>query len=725
VSKRQCARRKPHTSLSSRPIRRWISAALLGLVSTACAGGSGQPPDPALAALDVPTMGNPDELLIVDCLLPAQVKKLGSQLTYLAPRRPVKTSASDCEIRGGEYVAYDRANYQTALQVWRPLADQGDAEAQTYVGEIYEKGLGVAPDYGLAAAWYRKAADQGYGPAQINLGQLFEKGLGVTKNQEVALDWYRKASGLADLDTEFIAFRNDTKAKQQLESRLARSDRELGELKQQLVAAQHKLAEARELQTQAIGFDPEAERAQLMKDAQALRRERIDLEHERQELEASRPDPAAARARAAELDRRAAEIASRENAVEQGERALEEKQKKLAGLEDTIHDLEKQAEQSREKVLTLAKADESGVPGPTIQLVDPSLVKTRGQGTGAVMVPVSGHEHTVVGRVEAPAGLLTLMINDTEAKVAKDGFFETRVRVRRSGTQVTVVAVDRQGKRTDREFLLRASTLGEVPSPPQTPAPPPMPERASFGRYYALVIGNQSYQRLPDLDTAHADARAVAEVLKSRYGFTVIPRYDANRFEMLYILNELRNRLTPSDNLLIYYAGHGAIDEANRRGNWLPVDADPKNRANWISNVEITDILNAMQAKHVLVIADSCYSGTLTDTSVAELDADAPAAEIKIWQRTIFEKRSRTALTSGGLAPVLDGGGGGHSVFAKALLAVLSQNADVLSGWQLHEEVAARVRYEAQRQRFEQTPEYAPIKHAGHEAGEFLLVPSA
>jgi uncharacterized caspase-like protein len=701
--------------------------ALPGLALIACAGGSAQSPDPALAAIDVPTMGNPDELLIVDCLLPAKVKKLGSQLTYLAPRRPVKTSASDCEIRGGEYVAYDRANYQTALHVWQPLAEQGDAEAQTYVGEIYEKGLGVAPDYRLAGAWYQKAADQGYGPAQINLGQLYEQGLGVAKNQELALEWYRKASGLSDLGSEFIAFRNDTKAKQQLESRLAGSERELGTLKQQLVAAQHKLVEAREFETEAVGFDAEAERASLMKDAEALRRERIDLEYERRELLASQPDPEAGRARAAELDQRAAEIASREKAVEQSEHALDEKKEKLAGLEDTISDLEKQAEESRKKVLTIAKADESGVPGPTIQLVDPSLVKTRGQGTGAVMIPVSGHEHTVVGRVEAPAGLLTLLINDTEGKVGKDGFFETRVRVRRGGTPVTVVAVDRQGKRTDRKFLLRASVLGEVPTPTPAPAPAPasVPEKASFGRYYALVIGNQNYERLPGLDTARADARAVAEVLKSRYGFTVIPRYDANRFETLYILNELRNRLTPSDNLLIYYAGHGALDEANQRGNWLPVDADPKNRANWISNVEITDILNAMQAKHVLVIADSCYSGTLTDTSVAELDADAPAAEFLTWQRAIHEKRSRTALTSGGLAPVMDGGGGSHSVFAKALLGVLSQNSDVLSGRQLYDVVAARVRYAAQRQRFEQAPEYAPIKHAGHEAGEFLLDPSA
>ena len=99
-----------------------------------------------------------DDLFVVDCLLPARVRKLGRKVTYLAPRKPVKTTGLDCEIRGGEYVSYDRADYQTALRVWREAAEGGDATAQNYVGEIYERGLGTAPDYGLAANWYRKPA---------------------------------------------------------------------------------------------------------------------------------------------------------------------------------------------------------------------------------------------------------------------------------------------------------------------------------------------------------------------------------------------------------------------------------------------------------------------------------------------------------------------------------------------------------------------------------------
>lgn len=133
-----------------------------------------------------------DELLIVDCLLPGQIRKLGQRITYLTARQAIKTSAQDCEIRGGEYVAYGRANYATALKVWLPLAEGGDPQAQTYVGEIYEKGLGTSPDYAQAATWYRKAADQGYTRAQINLGYLYEKGLGFPPRTSL-----RRSTGIA------------------------------------------------------------------------------------------------------------------------------------------------------------------------------------------------------------------------------------------------------------------------------------------------------------------------------------------------------------------------------------------------------------------------------------------------------------------------------------------------------------------------------------------------
>src|SRR5476649_1263118 len=104
-------------------------------------------PVPSSSAMEM----NANRFVVVDCLLPGQVRKLGGQMTYLSPRTPTKSTASECEIRGGEYVAYDRANFATSLQVWLPKAKEGDPQAETYVGEIFEKGMGQPSDPAKAA----------------------------------------------------------------------------------------------------------------------------------------------------------------------------------------------------------------------------------------------------------------------------------------------------------------------------------------------------------------------------------------------------------------------------------------------------------------------------------------------------------------------------------------------------------------------------------------------
>ncbi len=90
--------------------------------------------------------------------------------------------------------AYKRGDYATALREWRPLAKQGDAGAQIFLGFMYRKGRGVAQDDAEAVKWYRKAAEQGRARAQYNLGFMYEHGLGVTQDYAGALGWYRKAA---------------------------------------------------------------------------------------------------------------------------------------------------------------------------------------------------------------------------------------------------------------------------------------------------------------------------------------------------------------------------------------------------------------------------------------------------------------------------------------------------------------------------------------------------
>ena len=91
-------------------------------------------------------------------------------------------------------VAAQSGDYVTALQEWRPLAEQGDAEVQFNVGLMYKKGWGVLQDYAEAAKWYRLAAEQGKASAQYNLGVMYEYGKGVLQNNILAHMWYNIAA---------------------------------------------------------------------------------------------------------------------------------------------------------------------------------------------------------------------------------------------------------------------------------------------------------------------------------------------------------------------------------------------------------------------------------------------------------------------------------------------------------------------------------------------------
>ncbi len=170
---------------------------------------------------------------------------------------------------------------------------------------------------------------------------------------------------------------------------------------------------------------------------------------------------------------------------------------------------------------------------------------------------------------------------------------------------------------------------------------------------------------------------------------------------------------------MIYYAGHGIVDFTTERGYWLPVDAEENSSANWIANTTITDAIKAMPAKHVMVVADSCYSGTLMRAAPAQLPT---ATERNAYLARMAAKQSRTILASGGVEPVADGGSGGHSVFAQAFLAAflaaLRENHGVLDGQALFDRVKRPVITNS-----DQTPEYSDIRLAGHDGGDFLLVP--
>jgi hypothetical protein len=239
-----------------------------------------------------------------------------------------------------------------------------------------------------------------------------------------------------------------------------------------------------------------------------------------------------------------------------------------------------------------------------------------------------------------------------------------------------------------------------------------LPVSINFGNYHALVIGISVYKDLNPLKTAVSDANAVAKLLVEYYGFKVTKLINPGHEEILDAFDVLRETLKYKDNLLIYYAGHGWLDEKGDEGYWLPANAKKNRRSRWISNASLTTTLKALDAKHVMVVSDSCYSGRLVrGAGVTVSKTDLPA-----YYQKMSRKMARLVITSGGLEPVEDGKGR-NSPFARAFLQALKENDGVIDGTKLFNSIRRRVMVNTH-----QTPQYSDVRRAGHDGGDFLFV---
>jgi uncharacterized repeat protein (TIGR01451 family) len=258
--------------------------------------------------------------------------------------------------------------------------------------------------------------------------------------------------------------------------------------------------------------------------------------------------------------------------------------------------------------------------------------------------------------------------------------------------------------------LSRQSTRGIKVEAHQEPTDLP-----ALGNYHALLVGINNYRQLPRLKTAVADAEAVGAILAERYGFKTKMLPDASRQQIMAALVGYWRGLGPNDNLLIYYAGHGYRDKEIDKAYWLPVDAEEDENANWISADDITTSIKGIPARHILIISDSCYSGMIYRK--VEINLSTPIDRPRYLRRVVSSK-SRHLLSSGSDEPVADGGGGGHSVFARALLRGFGlMDKDIFTAQDLFVEFIQ----ESVAGRSEQLPQYSPLFNSGHDGGEFVF----
>jgi serine/threonine protein kinase len=246
-----------------------------------------------------------------------------------------------------------------------------------------------------------------------------------------------------------------------------------------------------------------------------------------------------------------------------------------------------------------------------------------------------------------------------------------------------------------------------------------------FGNYYAVVIGNDNYDRLPKLESAVRDAQTLGDLLERRYGFQVTRVLDGKRSAIMDALYDQIDQRTARDTLLIFFAGHGKFE--NDVAYWLPTDADPNRTSAWLSTgSEINQtVIGKIKARHVLVIADSCYAGAMSGGREDLATAAEPGMSREQTIARLVERPSRLVLASGGITPVLDSTRTGHSVFTGALLDRLEGNADLLEVSKVFAAIRDEVKQRSKQLGLEQDPVLAAIPGSADQGGELVFVPKS
>lgn len=240
--------------------------------------------------------------------------------------------------------------------------------------------------------------------------------------------------------------------------------------------------------------------------------------------------------------------------------------------------------------------------------------------------------------------------------------------------------------------------------------PPPIPsartvQQASIPqiqRKIAVLVGIDNYvdERIPALENARRDVDAVARILEQRLGYETLIVRDAGREAMVGLLNRLALQVRPQDSVVVYYAGHGTVIDGTSQGYWIPATADAERPETWISNRDIGKLLGSLRASQVVLISDSCFSGSLVGDKKVQASSTTDA-------RAMLTRRATLVMSSGGDEPVADGSAGGHSPFSNSLMATLQG----LDNWRVGGNVFDKVRDDVTK-RLPQTPRYGPARDA-------------
>jgi tetratricopeptide (TPR) repeat protein len=340
--------------------------------------------------------------------------------------------------------------------------------------------------------------------------------------------------------------------------------------------------------------------------------------------------------------------------------------------------------------------------GPEITLISPS--PSRG-----FDIETDNAKTQIIGKAKDIAGIASIKINDIPVtKIEEDGLFITSLVLKSGANTLTISATDKQGNSSTKSFTINSSAGAATtePKPDQSFIPGGSP------KYYAILIGEKDYDdpSIPDLQNPVKDARELKSILENNYTFdkgNIDTLYNRSREDIMQAIVQRCNSLTENDNLIIFYAGHGIAEKdkfGDIDGYWIPSSGKKGLNASYISADDINKAIKRSNAKHILVIADACFSGAFT----REIPAEA-STEI----RKQYAVTSRKVMASGNLEPVPD-----NSKFIFYLKERLAKNKEkYLTAKDLFDSF-----YKALLSNSDNLPQYAAIKNTGDEGGEFVFI---
>jgi len=310
-------------------------------------------------------------------------------------------------------------------------------------------------------------------------------------------------------------------------------------------------------------------------------------------------------------------------------------------------------------------------------------------------------EIDLIARATDSSGISFVSVNAEMKSLSENGIFTARLKLDPGENTFRIMVMDNRDNLKEEQFVV------EYLPPVLTLAD----KIAGTATYYGLIIGINQYRDpgIPDLNNPVKDAQQLYKTLTERYSFgkeNIRFLKNATREDLIRNLDELSYQVTPEDNLLIFYAGHGWWDEEANNGYWLPSDADENVKTNWFRNSTLVDYLKEINSKHTLLITDACFGGSIFRTR------SAFGSKEKAYEK-LYEMPSRKAMTSGNLTEVPD-----QSSFMKYLLDRLEENQEpYLSSEQLFSSFRLAVINNS-----DAIPLYGEIEKVGDEGGDFIFL---